>query len=88
MWSAPSHSRELWNADCPLADICVMWAGQQAGPHCLVTPTRAQEVGPWEGNVDIAQFPEEGRVFASAALLGWLVWTSQLGDRQVLGTQE
>ena len=54
----------------------------------MVTPTRAQEMGPWEGNVDIAQLPEEGPVFASAALLGWLVWSSQLRERQVLGIYE
>lgn len=45
-------------------------------------------MGPWEGNLDTTQFPEEGSVSASAALLGGLVWSSQLVEKQVPEIQE
>lgn len=64
-----------------------MWAGQQAG---LTAWSRLPCTGdgPQGGNGNTEWLSEEGLISASAALLGWLVWSSQLGERQVPGIQE
>lgn len=64
-----------------------LWGGQVSSlASLLVTPTCSWETGPQGGNGDTAQLSkEEESVSDPDALLGWLVWNSQLGKRQVLG---